>query len=91
MPDAYDGNFVAITRSIGRPSDLLEVEQPPEERLRQHARAGVPLERHRHELGLVPALAQLVDELLGEDLGAAARERHLGEHTAIRIVRATSA
>ena len=38
---------------------LLEVEQPPEERLRQHPLAGVPLERHRDELGLVAALAQL--------------------------------
>ena len=64
---------------------LVEVEQPPEERLREHARARVPLERDRDEVGLVAARAQLVDELVGEDLGAAARERHLRPQTAIRI------
>ena len=74
---AYEGNFVAITRSIGRPSDLLEVEQAPEERLRQHARAGIPVEGHGDEVGLVVARPELLDERLGEDLGAAARERHL--------------
>ena len=39
--------------------------------------AGIPLERHRDEVGLVAALAQLLGEALGEDLGAAAREWHL--------------
>jgi hypothetical protein len=34
---------------------LLEVEHPPEERLRQHAGARVPLERDRDELGIVTA------------------------------------
>ena len=56
---------------------LVEIEQPPQERLRQHALAGIPLERHRHQLGLVVARAQLLDEIVGEDLGAAALERHL--------------
>ena len=60
------------------PVRLLEVEQAPEERLRQHARAGIPLERDRDEVGVVPPRAELVDELVGEDLGAAPRERHLG-------------
>ena len=60
------------------PVGLLEVEQPPEERLGQHARAGIPLERHRDEVGVVPARPQLLDELVGEDLDASARERHLG-------------
>ena len=41
---------------VDRPAvRLLEIEQPPEERLRQHALAGIPLERHGDELGLVPA------------------------------------
>ena len=37
------------------PVHLLEVEQPPEERLREDARAGVPLERDGDEVGLVAA------------------------------------
>ncbi len=59
------------------PVRLVEVEHPPEERLRQHARAGIPLERHRDEIGLVAACPQLRDELVREDLGAAPGERHL--------------
>ena len=50
---------------------LGQVEQPPEERLRQHAGARIPLERDRDDLGLVAARAQLADERVGEDLGAA--------------------
>ncbi len=56
---------------------LVEVEHPPEERLREHARAGIPLERNGDDVRLVAARAQLVDERVREDLGAAARERHL--------------
>ena len=59
------------------PVRLLEVEQPPEERLREHALARIPLERHGDELRLVVARAQLRDEVVGEDLRAAALERHL--------------
>ena len=70
---------------------LLEVEQPPEERLRQHALARVPLERHGHELRLVAALAQLVDQALAEDLGASTDERHLGQADGDPHVRATIA
>src|SRR5713101_3360454 len=55
---AYDGNFV-------------EIQEAPEERLREHALAGIPLERHRHELRLVPVLAERLDEAVREDLGAA--------------------
>src|SRR5207245_6911794 len=56
---------------------LLEVEQPPEERLRQHALSRIPLVRHRHELRLVPVLAERLHEPVREDLRAAALERHL--------------
>ena len=49
---------------------FLEVEQPPEERLGQHPLARVPLEGNRHELGVVIALAQLLDETVAQDLGA---------------------
>ena len=58
-------------------------------------RARVPLERDRDEIGLVPARAQLVDERVGEDLRAAARERHLrpadGDPHRCRALRARSA
>ena len=57
--------------------DLLEVEHPPHERALEHARARVPLERHGHERGLVPARVQLLGQALREHLGAAVRERHL--------------
>ena len=39
---------------------------------------GYHLNGTRDEVGVVPALAQLGDEVVGEDLDAAARERHLG-------------
>ena len=70
---------------------LLEVEQPPQEGLRQHALARVPLERNGHELRLVAALAQLVDQALAEDLGASTDERHLGQADGDPHVRATIA
>ena len=57
---------------------LGQVEQPPEERLGQHACPGVPLERHRDAVRLVAACAQLLDERVAEDLHPAVRERHLG-------------
>jgi hypothetical protein len=57
---------------------LLEVEQAPEERLREDALARVPLERDGHEVDLVRARTQLRHEIVGEDLRAAALERHLG-------------
>src|SRR5262249_59571411 len=42
-----------------------------------HRRTRVPLERHRDQVGLVAACAQLVDERVREDLGAATCEGHL--------------
>ena len=57
---------------------LVEVEQPPEERLGQHALARVPLERNGDEVGVVSALGELGDEVVREDLDAPSRERHLG-------------
>src|SRR5207237_4328814 len=41
-------------RAVG----LLQVEQPPEKRLREDAFARIPLERDRDELHVVPAPAQ---------------------------------
>ena len=73
----YDGNFVAITRSMRRPSASSRSSEPPEEGLGEDALARIPLERHGDEVGLVPARAQLGDEVVGEDLDAAAGERHL--------------
>src|SRR4029450_12218525 len=74
----------AVRGKLGRDHELdpaavrlVEVEQPPEERLGQYALTGIPLERDADEVGLVPALAELLDEVVGEDLDAAARERHL--------------
>jgi hypothetical protein len=57
---------------------LLEVDEAPEEGLGQDALARVPLERDGDERRFVAARAQLVGELLREDLGAAVCERHLG-------------
>src|SRR4029079_18952354 len=57
--------------------DFVEVDHPPEERLRENTRAGIPLEGKRDDVRLVAARAKLVDERIREDLGAAACERHL--------------
>ncbi len=70
---------------------LRQVGEPPEERLREHALARIPLERHRDEVGLVAARAQLLDELVREDLGAAAVERHLRSADGDPHLRATIA
>ena len=64
---------------VDRPAvRLVEVEHAPEECLGEHARPGIPLERDGDEVGVVPAGAELLDELVREDLGAAASEGHLG-------------
>ena len=73
--DVATGTWSRSRGRSRRPSASVEVEQPPEERLGQHALAGVPLERHGDEVGVVAALAQLGDEVVREDLDAAARER----------------
>jgi hypothetical protein len=57
--------------------DLVEIEQAPEQRLREHARARVPLEGDGHEVRFVAQPAQLLGQPLGEVFGATARERHL--------------
>ena len=74
---------------------LVEVEQPPQERLREDARAGIPLERNGDEICLVIPGAELLDELIREDLDAPVRERHLrpadgDSHGQVRIRRATN-
>jgi hypothetical protein len=56
---------------------LGDVGEPPEERLREHLLGRIPLERDGDEVSLVAAPLQLRDEIVDEDLGAAALERHL--------------
>ena len=74
-----------VGRELRRDDDVdraavgfVEIEQAPHEGLREDAGARVPLERKRHELGLVVARAKLVDEPVGEDLRPAPREGDLG-------------
>jgi hypothetical protein len=73
------------------PVGLFEVEQPPEERLGEHALAGVPLERDADEVGVVAAATELLDEVVGEDLDAAAGKWHLRPTDGDSHVRATIA
>ena len=84
----HPGDLVRVADAVGGelrrdhavdrpPVGLGQVDEPPEERLVEHARAGVPLERHRHELGLVAARTQRVDEVLRHQLRPAPHERHL--------------
>ena len=88
----YDGNFVATTRSIAPAVRLLEVEQPPEERLRQHALARVPLERHRHERPPRGRARAAPRRASSAKISAPPRANGTcGRQTAILIVRATIA
>ncbi len=56
----YDGNFVPITRSIGSPFDLAQIDQAPRRRVRENFPLRIPLERNADELGLIPVRAQLL-------------------------------
>ena len=56
---------------------FFEIEEPPHERLAEDALAGIPLVRNGDVVDLVVAGAELGDEVVGEDLCAAAGERHL--------------
>ena len=76
VPDAVGGELgpdheLDRLRVVAR-----EIDEPPEERLVEHVRP-VPGERDRDQLDLVPADAQLVGELVGDDLGPAVDERNL--------------
>ena len=77
VPDDVRGELRREHEVDRPPVRLGQVEQAPEERLVEHARARVPLERNGDELGLVVAGAQLVDERVRHDLGAPANEGHL--------------
>ena len=77
MPDAVGGELRRDHEVDRLPVRLGQVDQAPEERLIEDARARIPLERDGDELDLVLAHAELVDELVGEDLGAPAHEGHL--------------
>ena len=83
-PDPLLGVAHDVRRELRRddhvdrpPVALGEVEQAPREGLGQHLGAGIPLERDRDDLRLVPPRAQLLDQRVGEDLGAAVGEGHL--------------
>ena len=98
QPHDLVGMAHAVRRELRRDDEvdapavrLRQVGEPPEERLRQHTLARIPLERHRHEIRLVAAGAQLPDELVREDLGAAAVERHLRSADGDSHLRATIA
>ena len=80
MADRVRGELRRDDEVDGALLRLLEVEQPPRERLAQRPRPGVPLERNLDQLDLVLAVAQALDERLGEDLRAAPLERDL-RHT----------
>jgi len=56
---------------------LAQVHEAPEEGLREHPLTGVPLERERDEVRVVPARTELLDQVVGEDLGAAAGKGNL--------------
>jgi hypothetical protein len=84
-PDALARVAHGVARELRRDQeidlaslDLLEIEHPPDERALEHAGAGIPLERHRHERRLVPARVQLLGQPLREHLCTAVREGHLG-------------
>ena len=77
VPDRVGGELGRHDHVDRASVGLRQVEQPPEERLRQHARAGIPLERDGDDLRLVPAGAQLVDEGIAEDLRPTVREGNL--------------
>ena len=74
---AYDGNFVAITASIGRPFASSRSSSRQRNACVSTLLARIPLVRHGDELRLVTVLAQRLHEPVREDLGAAALERHL--------------
>ena len=61
----------------GRSVRLLEIDQPPERGLGQHARSRVPLEGKRYQSRVVLTAPELLDELVREDFGASALERDL--------------
>jgi hypothetical protein len=56
---------------------LAQVEQTPGGGVRQQFVLRVPLEGHRHAIGLEAPAAQFIDELLDEQFGAPADERNL--------------
>ena len=73
-----------IGRELGRDHQvdgaavaLAEVQQPPRRRMRQDLVLRIPLEGQRHPIGGDAARAQLSDQLLDEQLRAAAHQRNL--------------
>ena len=59
------------------PVALVQVEQPPRGGVGQDLFLRVPRERHAHELGVVAALPQRVDQLSDVRFRAPGHERHL--------------
>src|SRR5687768_3127823 len=65
-------------RKIDRtPKRLADVDEAPRRRVRHELVAWLVPERNRHDVGVVPPLAQRAGELADEDLGAAVDERRL--------------
>ena len=84
QPHHLVGMTNGVRRKLRRDHELdrasvrfAQVEQPPEEGLGEHALARIPLVGNRDEVRLVPASAELADEVVREDLGPAALERNL--------------
>src|SRR5262249_26086195 len=79
-PDALSPMPNEIRRKLGRDDEvdlgsvrLLQVDETPQERLREDADARIPLERQRHEVGFVAPDTQLADETVREHLRPAPR------------------
>ncbi len=73
----YDGNFVPMTRSIGSPLRLAQIDQAPRGRMRENFLLRIPLERNTDELGLIPVGAQLLMQRANVVLGATMHEWNL--------------
>ena len=78
VPHGVRGELGGDDEVDGLSVGLGQVDESPEERLREHARPRIPLVRKRDQFCLVVALAQLRDEVVDEDLRPAAGERNLG-------------
>ena len=86
MDEPHD--LVRVTHEVGRklrrdhevdrpPVALAEIEQPPRRGVRENLLLGIPLEGNADELGVVPGVTQLADQLTNVKLGPALHEGHL--------------
>src|SRR5207244_7369744 len=77
MPDCVGRELRRDHELDPTPVGFAQVEQPPEKSLREHALSRVPLVRNGDEVRLVPACAELGNQIVGEDLGPAPLEWNL--------------